>query len=111
MIRAQEKTDHQFGLLFVKQEDDMTDKKEPLKVVFEPGCFDSFEGTQEELESFMAEIQDMFANLTPEELKARSRAIDLNDLDEDELKMLAHAMFSEEELKEMGVPKLERKLQ
>lgn len=89
----------------------MTDKKEPLKVVFEPGCFDSFEGTQEELESFMAEIQDMFANLTPEELKARSRAIDLNDLDEDELKMLAHAMFSEEELKEMGVPKLERKLQ
>ena len=111
MIRAQEKTDHQFGLLFVKQEDNMTDKKEPLKVVFEPGCFDSFEGTQEELESFMAEIQDMFANLTPEELKARSRAIDLDDLDEDELKMLAHVMFSEEELEEMGVPKLERKLQ
>lgn len=89
----------------------MTDKKEPLKVVFEPGCFDTFDGTQEELEAMMAEIQDMFANLTPEELKAQSRAIDLDDLDEDELKTLAHAMFSEEELKEMGVPELARKLQ
>ena len=89
----------------------MTDKKEPLKVVFEPGCFDSFEGTQEELESFMAEIQDMFANMTPEQIKMQSRPVNIDDLDEDELKMLAHAMFSEEELKEMGVPALKRTLQ
>ena len=80
--QAQEKTNRQSGPLFVKQEDNMTDKKEPLKVVFEPGCFDHFDGTQEELDGLMAEIQDMFANMTPEELKAQSRAIDINELAE-----------------------------
>lgn len=89
----------------------MTDEKKPLTVVFEPGCFDSFEGTQEELDAMMSEIQDMFANLTPEEIKAQTRSVNIDDLDEDELKMLAHAMFSEEELKEMGVPALKRTLQ
>ena len=32
----------------------MTDKK--LEVVFAPGCFDDFEGTQEELDAFVSEI-------------------------------------------------------
>jgi hypothetical protein len=32
----------------------MTDK--PLKVEFAPGCFDHFEGSQEELNELMAEI-------------------------------------------------------
>ena len=58
----------------------MTDTKNPLKIVFEPGCFDQFDGTQEELDGLMAEIQDMFTNMTPEELKANSRAIDLDEL-------------------------------
>jgi hypothetical protein len=80
--QAQEKTNRQSGPLFVKQEDNMTDKKEPLKVVFEPGCFDHFDGTQEELDGLMAEIQDMFSNMTPEELKAQSRAIDIDELAE-----------------------------
>ena len=31
-------------------------KNNDLKVVFAPGCFDTFEGTQEELNSFMEEI-------------------------------------------------------
>lgn len=34
----------------------MTDKP---KITFLPGCFDSFEGTQEELDEFMAELQRM----------------------------------------------------
>ena len=33
----------------------MGDKE--LKIVFEPGCFDSFDGTQEELDSLVIEIQ------------------------------------------------------
>ena len=33
----------------------MVDKK----VVFAPGCFDQFEGTQKELDDFVAEIQKM----------------------------------------------------
>ena len=34
----------------------MTDK---LKVIFAEGCFDDFDGTQEELAEFIAEIQNM----------------------------------------------------
>ena len=54
-----------------------TEKK--IKVEFAPGCFDSFEGTQEELDAFMKEITDMFANMTPEELKKRSIDLEVDD--------------------------------
>lgn len=37
----------------------MTDEKKAPSVVFAPGCFDSFEGTQEELDEMMAEIMKM----------------------------------------------------
>lgn len=36
----------------------MSDAKK-FEVEFAPGCFDSFEGTQEELDAFVAEIQAM----------------------------------------------------
>ena len=35
----------------------MTDNK--LKIEFAPGCFDNFDGTQEELDELVAEIQRM----------------------------------------------------
>lgn len=35
----------------------MTDK--PLKVEFAPGCFDDFDGTQEELNELIADIKNM----------------------------------------------------
>ena len=41
----------------------MTEKK-PLKVVFDPGCFDNFEGTQEELDNLIKEIQEGAENGT-----------------------------------------------
>ena len=50
----------------------MTDTKTPIEVVFAPGCFDHFDGTQEELDALMAEIQETFANMSPEELAAQS---------------------------------------
>jgi len=34
----------------------MTDE---IKIRFEPGCFDDFEGTQEELDEFVQMIKDM----------------------------------------------------
>ena len=34
----------------------------PLKIEFAPGCFDSFEGTQEELDEMIAEITKAFEN-------------------------------------------------
>ena len=58
----------------------MTDQ--PLKVQFAPGCFDEFEGTQEELDLLMAEIHSMFENMTAEDLDASSRAVDFDLLSE-----------------------------
>ena len=52
----------------------------PLKVVFAPGAFDSFDGTQEELDALMAEITKTFANMSAEELAEQSREIDLEHL-------------------------------
>lgn len=86
-------------------------EKKPLEIKFAPGCFDDFEGTQEELDKLMKDITEHFSSLSPEEMKMQSRPLDLDDLDEDELAMLARALCTEEELDEMGVPKIERKLQ
>jgi hypothetical protein len=62
----------------------MTDKEEKkIKVEFAPGAFDSFEGTQEELDALQKEIMEMFSNMTREELKEQSRKIDVDDLLED----------------------------
>lgn len=38
----------------------MTNKTTELELVFAPGCFDEFEGTQDELNALMNEIQDLF---------------------------------------------------
>ena len=44
--------------------DDITEPEdfEPqqMQLEFAPGCFDDFEGTQEELDEFIAELQRMF---------------------------------------------------
>jgi hypothetical protein len=53
----------------------MTEPKK-IKIEFAPGCFDGFEGTQEELDEFMAELEQKISSMTPEELKAESRPID-----------------------------------
>lgn len=62
----------------------MTEENKGLKVVFAPGCFDSFEGTQEELDQMVNEIQDLFANKTGEEIQNMSRPVDITELVEDE---------------------------
>ena len=58
----------------------MTDTKTPIEVVFAPGCFDHFDGTQEELDALIAEIQETFANMTPEELAEQSVPVSLEDM-------------------------------
>jgi hypothetical protein len=55
-----------------------------VKVVFAPGSLDSFEGTQEELDALVAELQNMLANgipddaipVTPEEEEEMQRILD-----------------------------------
>jgi hypothetical protein len=82
-----------------------------MKIVFAPGCFDGFEGTQEELDQLMADITAKFSNMTPEEMQAESNPLDLDDLSEEELAALSRALLTEDECDEIGVPKIERKLQ
>ena len=51
-----------------------------MKVQFAPGAFDDFNGTQEELDALIAELEEMFESMTPEELAAQSTEVDLADL-------------------------------
>ena len=68
----------------------MTDKK--MKVEFAPGCFDDFDGTQQELDELVAEIQrmansgEMFENSTPVTEES------LADLSEEEQQTLLDAV-------------------
>ena len=55
------------------------DKK--IKIEFAPGCFDSFTGSQDELDELIAEIQKM---ADTGELFEKSRKLDIDELiDED----------------------------
>ena len=56
----------------------MSEDKKKLEVVFAPGCFDEFDGTQEELDELMKQIMEMVENGTLEE---NSTPIDLEDFD------------------------------
>jgi hypothetical protein len=55
----------------------------PLKVVFAPGAFDTFEGTQEELDQLIADITETFGNMTTQELAEQSRSICLEAMADD----------------------------
>ena len=59
---------------------------ENLQVVFAPGCFDTFEGTQEELDELMAEIGRL---ITTGELFEKATPLDLDELSDEELRELA----------------------
>jgi hypothetical protein len=71
----------------------MTDKKP--KIVFEPGCFDHLDVSQDELD----EIVNMLTELSESgELEANSRVLtdeDLEAMDDDEIEMLYQALNRE----------------
>jgi hypothetical protein len=66
----------------------MTEKKK-MEVVFAPGCFDHFDGTQEELDQLIKEIQEGAENGTLFE-KSNPVSIEtlLEDLSEEEVEDL-----------------------
>ncbi|HET8688517.1 MAG TPA: hypothetical protein VFM18_18040 [Methanosarcina sp.] len=53
------------------------DSNKPLKIVFAPGCFDDFEGTQEDLDAMQAEIMQLFES---GEFLEKSTPIDFDEL-------------------------------
>jgi len=62
-----------------------------MKLVFAPGCFDNFEGTQEELEALIKEIEESFASGD-----AFEQATPVEDLDDDELAELLEMLGTSE---------------
>ena len=81
----------------------MSDKK--IQVEFAPGCFDGFEGTQEELDALIAEIKQLAES---GELQEQSKPItedSLDDLSDEEVEMLTQA------LKQWGTNERQKKIQ
>jgi NADH:ubiquinone oxidoreductase subunit B-like Fe-S oxidoreductase len=72
----------------------MTENKKPVSVIFAPGCFDTFEGTQEELDALMEEIQETFANMSPEELEAQSLIVHEDELEDNIEDVMQHLISS-----------------
>jgi hypothetical protein len=62
-----------------KLEDLTTDEIKELKIEFAPGCFDNFEGTQEELDALIADIKNM---LVSGEILENSRELNEDDFAE-----------------------------
>jgi Ser-tRNA(Ala) deacylase AlaX len=58
----------------------MTDEKKTPTIEFAPGCFDNFEGTQEELDELMAEIMKMVEDGTMIENSHELSEEDFDDL-------------------------------
>lgn len=54
--------------------------KPKIKIKFAPGAFDTFEGSQEELDSLVKEIVSKLSTMTQEELLAGA-SFDADDLD------------------------------
>jgi len=68
-------------------------KKNPVKIEFAPGAFDQFDGTQEELDEFIAELHRMAES---GELEQQSVSLDSDEawleLSEEEQAMISAAI-------------------
>ena len=58
-----------------------------VKIQFAPGCFDHFDGTQEELDELMNQIKEMFAS---GEAQKMAVPLDLDNLDEEDAELFEH---------------------
>ena len=74
---------------------------EKFKIVFEPGCFDAFDGTQEELDELLAEItrlvesgeifeQAMLATIDDLPDSLLETLLELGDGEEEDVPFVAH---------------------
>jgi len=75
-----------------KLEDLTSEEVKELKIEFAPGCFDNFEGSQEELDELIGEITRMIQS---GEFMEKSKPLDPDDLSDEELEILARAFDAE----------------
>jgi hypothetical protein len=64
-----------------------------LELVFAPGCFDSFEGTQEELDELIAMIQ---SKVDDGSILEDSRAVDFDELSDEQLEAIQAVVDKED---------------
>jgi len=69
----------------------MTEKK-PLRVVFDPDCFNNFEGTQAELDEFVKQIQEFAESGLLFENSVELTDEDIEDLDEETRQQIIRAL-------------------
>jgi len=67
----------------------MTDKQEKPEIVFAPGCFDNFDGTQEELDELIASIHRM---VDSGEIFEKARPVDFDNPSEEDMELIEHLM-------------------
>jgi len=75
-----------------------TDNPKDVKVVFAEGCFDNFEGTQEELDEFVAEINRMAES---GEIFENSKQLDIDNMETEDMIKLAEQLGID--LSEFGI--------
>ena len=79
----------------------MTEKK-PLRVVFDPGCFNNFEGTQAELDAFVAQIQAFAESGLLFENSVELTDEDIEDLDEDTRQQIIRALERDDDKRSLN---------
>ena len=72
-----------------------------MKIEFAPGCFDNFDGTQEELDELMKQIQDMFDSGEAQKMAVPIGEM-LDDLTEEEIQALLNEVSEELSDEELG---------
>lgn len=70
--------------------DDMNNK-DNIELKFAPGCFDEFEGTQDELAEFIAELHRL---VDSGEIFTKSTIIDLETIVDDQLADITNGFFN-----------------
>ena len=84
--------------------DDDDDKKKP-RIIFSPGCFDDFDGTQEELDELVLEINKAVTDGTFFENAREITSDDLDDLPDYVAELLIDFLknHDEDEAGEIGI--------
>ena len=72
-----------------------------MKIEFAPGCFDQFDGTQEELDELMATIQNMFDSGEAQAMAVPLEDL-LDDLSEEDLQALLDEVSEEVGIEELS---------
>jgi hypothetical protein len=79
----------------------MTEKK-PLRVIFDPGCFDNFEGTQAELDAFVVQIQEFAESGLLFENSVELTDDEIEDLDEDTRQQIIRALERDDDKRSLN---------